>query len=409
MHTDGNSHDLSYFDGQEEYTKVEVTEDTYAEQAAEGLYFFQGAYTVPSEVEKIVFRYYDEEGNILESDTVPVLSNGEKGDTGPAGEKGSGYRGVYTDTSAIDDAVKGDYILSSSDGKIWQYQLISGELQWVSLTVAEAPAYYNQALNDGIKTFASGTSNEMMSAITAWCQSLVAQAAFITNLFSKQITIADEGYIQNSGYDGTKKGFKLQGDGTFNCVDGVFNGTLNCGNFKVRNTEWYTILADYESGIVVNPSSSGELSTCLLAKICTVFGLSIPSSSGGSEHGSSVEGYSLTNINSAGGYFLVDNVKYKYMDLTYAIGATGRPVVDPYNFKLKFYNSESDSITIINESGYADSGWYSSWDIVYSEVEIIIKVDPEAASLMCNMEGLPTLKPDQSGIVYKNGNYLMIS
>ena len=407
MHTDGNSHDLSYFDGQEEYTKVEVTEDTYAEQAAEGLYFFQGAYTVPSGVEKIVFRYYDEEGNILESDTVPVLSNGEKGDTGPAGEKGSGYRGVYTDTSAIDDAVKGDYILSSSDGKIWQYQLISGELQWVSLTVAEAPAYYNQALNDGIKTFASGTSNEMMSAITAWCQSLVAQAAFITNLFSKQITIADEGYIQNSGYDGTKKGFKLQGDGTFNCVDGVFNGTLNCGNFKVRNTEWYTILGDYESGYQINPSSNDEEATCLLGRICAVFGLTVPNYSS-AIYGAVLEGATVSDINSAGGYFLYNNVKYKYIDLKFVIGSSGRPVAAPYSFYLRFYNSESDSVTLIDVDTYAYSGMWV-WDIEYTEAEIVIKVDPEASSLMCNMEGLPTLKPDQSGIVYKNGNYLMIS
>ena len=239
MHTDGNSHDLSYFDGQEEYTKVEVTEDTYAEQAAEGLYFFQGAYTVPSGVEKIVFRYYDEEGNILESDTVPVLSNGEKGDTGPAGEKGSAYRGAASSYTSFTDWVKGDFYLNSTDGYIYRYDYPdkSGEEAFSQLSYADNPAYYSQAMVDGINYFKSiGEGTPLATAISTWTENLVAINAFITNLFTKNIVV--QGSIQSSDWTGddSEAGFYMDRN-KLQCVNGLFKGEIESGPLLLRATD----------------------------------------------------------------------------------------------------------------------------------------------------------------------------
>ena len=68
-----------------------------------------------------------------------------------------------------------------------------------------------------------------MTVLWAFIQNLYAQSALIEHLRTNLIELSTGGIIKSEGYTpgGNKKGFYLSNDGTFECYDGTFKGTLD--------------------------------------------------------------------------------------------------------------------------------------------------------------------------------------
>lgn len=68
-----------------------------------------------------------------------------------------------------------------------------------------------------------------MTVLWAFIQNLYSQSALIEHLRTHLIELSAGGIIKSEGYvqGGSKKGFVLNSDGTFECYDGTFKGTLD--------------------------------------------------------------------------------------------------------------------------------------------------------------------------------------
>lgn len=399
MITDGEAHPISYFDD-DFYRELTVTRDTYASEVAKGLYSSTDYVKVEDGYRKIKFRYYDEEGSLIEMDSCPVMYDGEKGDPGEdgaKGEKGYSYRGVFASSDDVADPVESDYFLSSIYGCIYQYQDIAGVLTWKPVQVADGPELYNQALADGMATFAGSESNPIVSAVNIWCRNLIAKTALIDTLFSNKINIATTGYIQSTGYDGSGTGFRLNGNGSFECVNGSFSGLLQSGNFYTQMTTWNATLAGWPGGYRIAPLASDlSMTDTLIGRLITLFG--------GDGTATQINwrntGLTVSMLQEYAGYFYYNGLKYTYCDITAYWGGRST-VTDNSEFYLSFYNNEADR-TILYQGHYASS------DVTLNSVLYVI-ISPSSQTLMCHMSGLPSVKPEQSGIIYRSGNNLMIS
>ena len=82
----------------------------------------------------------------------------------------------------------------------------------------------------------------------AFIDRLVANTAFIEKLFAKVITINRNGYIQSENFKHGKKGFRLTANGTFECVDGLFNGAIDTGALVVKNESPGSVAFAYNPG-----------------------------------------------------------------------------------------------------------------------------------------------------------------
>ena len=227
MVTDGKVHDLSFFEGESEYIKINVTKDNYDKLAAEGLYEYSGDYKVPAGAKRIIFKYRKPDGTLIEQDTVPVMYDGPEG---PKGEKGSSYKGSANSWSDITDWVKNDTYLNLTDGYIYRYDYpeIAGESAFSRLSYEDFPTEYFAALNDGIAAISGQTETvPFMKAVNAWMKNLVAQTAIINEVFSNVITVQNQ--IKSANWGSGNTGFMLDANGQFECVNGKFNGAIDSG------------------------------------------------------------------------------------------------------------------------------------------------------------------------------------
>ena len=77
--------------------------------------------------------------------------------------------------------------------------------------------------------FSGNDVTKTMTVLWAFIQNLYAQSALIEHLRTNLIELSTGGIIKSEGYTpgGNKKGFYLSNDGTFECYDGTFKGTLD--------------------------------------------------------------------------------------------------------------------------------------------------------------------------------------
>lgn len=75
-----------------------------------------------------------------------------------------------------------------------------------------------------------------LTASTSFIDYLVTQTAFINAIFARNITLSFGGWIQSEGFDGNTTGFRLNGNGTFECVNGKFNGAIDSGPLKLNRS-----------------------------------------------------------------------------------------------------------------------------------------------------------------------------
>ncbi len=158
------------------------------------------------------------------------------------------YQGVKT---SIDNYLvysgkryKGDWFVwgGSEDGSVSyngvQYKfLASCAYIWTGQTWIEDknPAHASQAFSDIISvandlleknnSMANLTLNRLV-ANQVFCKRLVASAAFIENLFSKNITLQNGGVIKSSNYKEGESGWQISSDGKAEFTEGKFKGSV---------------------------------------------------------------------------------------------------------------------------------------------------------------------------------------
>ena len=152
----------------------------------------------------------------------------------------------------------GDYFIAGSNfsSYVLGKPYVRSNNSWVNLT-ANSVENTTKLFNLMSNVMASDLTVPATSAMYAWFGTLIAQDAAIQNLFSKNITILQNGSIHSSAYsdagvwDGVNPGFYLGADGTFLCESGSFNNIAITGSsvFKGR----------FNTGVLntlVNPASS---------------------------------------------------------------------------------------------------------------------------------------------------------
>lgn len=142
----------------------------------------------------------------------------------------------------------GDFYLNTTTGVTREcYAIVRNVPTWreMTATTADNAEKLLRALESATQ---AGVALETMSDpnTVSWFNTIIAAKAVIDNLFSRYITILNDGCIHSTAYsdsgvwDGVNKGFYLGSDGTFNCDsayanhmtiagDSVFQGKFNTG------------------------------------------------------------------------------------------------------------------------------------------------------------------------------------
>lgn len=258
MYSDGNEHDLEWFDTL--FADVEVAEENYAEESALGLYTYIGAFPVPAGAKRISFEYRND-GQLLKKETVPILQWGKQGARGLAylGAFSVPYNGStvpYTQNppADVDSFTDGDFFLDIFDGYIY----VLHDLMWSSVK-DYSDSRYNQAMNDMIANCDNTTyPAQFLGVVNIWVKNLTAQTALINQLFAKEITLQEGGVIKSSNYNGTiengkiteygNTGFALDSDGNTD-INGTFHSkagfeTSNKFEMHIRNDDEVGFLVD---------------------------------------------------------------------------------------------------------------------------------------------------------------------
>lgn len=273
--TDTAVHPLEYFDEyfSQVYTPREVSAQSFAADVAAGLWTYSGD-VVLADAESLVFRYYTPDNVLIKSESVSIVSDGKNAVamTSPATPPGSyiGQIGMYAghfyqwngsewilqDTATTadvaeytprylgmfasypTDAHSGDWCVLSGNGILYLYTGAS----WQAITDYADSQYtrlFMSAMGD-LFALAKNTGEQL------FVSRLVALTAFIQTLFSKQIVISSDGTISSENYSSGAEGFRIQGNGTAEFNNGIFNKgtfddiTVNRGTFnniKINNSQ----------------------------------------------------------------------------------------------------------------------------------------------------------------------------
>lgn len=273
--TDGAVHPLEYFDEyfSQVYTPREVSAQSFAADVAAGLWTYNGD-VVLTNAESLIFRYYTPDNVLIKSESVSIVSDGKNAVamTSPTTPPGSytGQIGMYAghfyqwngsewilqDTATTADVAEytprylgmfasyptdahaGDWCVLSGNGILYLYTGAS----WQAITDYADSRYtrlFMSAMGD-LFALAKNTGEQL------FVSRLVALTAFIQTLFSKQIVISSDGTISSENFSSGAKGFRIQGNGTAEFNNGIFNKgtfdgvTVNKGifnNIKINNSQ----------------------------------------------------------------------------------------------------------------------------------------------------------------------------
>lgn len=273
--TDTAVHPLEYFDEyfSQVYTPREVSAQSFAADIAAGLWTYSGD-VVLAAAESLVFRYYTPDNVLIKSESVSIVSDGKNAVamTSPTTPPGSytGQIGMYAghfyqwngsewilqDTATTADVAEytprylgmfasyptdahaGDWCVLSGNGILYLYTGAS----WQAITDYADSRYtrlFMSAMGD-LFALAKNTGEQL------FVSRLVALTAFIQTLFSKQIVISSDGTISSENFSSGSEGFRIQGNGTAEFNNGIFNKgsfadiTVNratFNNIKINNTQ----------------------------------------------------------------------------------------------------------------------------------------------------------------------------
>ena len=273
--TDTAVHSLEYFDEyfSQVYTPRGVSAQSFAADVAAGLWTYNGD-IVLADAESLVFRYYTPDNVLIKSESVSIVSDGKNAVamTSPTTPPGSytGQIGMYAghfyqwngsewilqDTATTADVAEytprylgmfasyptdahaGDWCVLSGNGILYLYTGAS----WQAITDYADSQYtrlFMSAMGD-LFALAKNTGEQL------FVSRLVALTAFIQTLFSNQIVISSDGTISSKKFTSGSEGFCIQGNGTAEFNNGIFNKgtfddiTVNRGTFnniKINNSQ----------------------------------------------------------------------------------------------------------------------------------------------------------------------------
>lgn len=344
-----------------------------------------------SSVNKYLWQYEVTEytNGTIEGSYADAKIIGVYGDKGETGSRGGIYLGCFA-TNAQDDSpdmsssvvfVENDYYLSSSDGYIYLYT----NSAWNAITNYTDSRYFeavNDALGNGL---VSDTTQNIVKAVNAWTQNLVAGTALINKLFAKEMTMENGGVFKSQNYNGTittttdsegnvtnrvlvkngSTGFAMDSHGNVDVVglrayDAQFTGTLESSKQKMENIYFRQIavisFGYYTSGSLpygfeISPASSTSNVKCLFhstdsaGKGKFIIGLSSSPSSNGSIY---LGGYSAYAKTSARGSLVPCQVFITGIT-SGSIGSDGIPIPSFQNLTKEYYwYRTQDSINLTN-------------------------------------------------------------
>lgn len=120
--------------------------------------------------------------------------------------------------------------------------------------------------------FSGHDVTKTMTVLWAFIQNLYAQSALIEHLRTHLIELSAGGIIKSEGYvqGGTKKGFILNSDGTFECYDGTFKGTLDGARGRFTGQLETITLKTVLGGESSYPVGSFTTASSLLSSLNTI-------------------------------------------------------------------------------------------------------------------------------------------
>ena len=120
--------------------------------------------------------------------------------------------------------------------------------------------------------FSGHDVTKTMTVLWAFIQNLYAQSALIEHLRTHLIELSAGGIIKSEGYvqGGTKKGFILNSDGTFECYDGTFKGTLDGAKGRFTGQLETITLKTVLGGESSYPVGSFTTASSLLSSLNTI-------------------------------------------------------------------------------------------------------------------------------------------
>lgn len=300
--TDTAVHPLEYFDEyfSQVYTPRGVSVQSFAADVAAGLWTYNGD-VVLTNAESLIFRYYTPDNVLIKSESVSIVSDGKNAVamTSPTTPPGSytGQIGMYAghfyqwngsewilqDTATTADVAEytprylgmfasyptdahaGDWCVLSGNGILYLYTGAS----WQAITDYADSRYtrlFMSAMGD-LFALAKNTGEQL------FVSRLVALTAFIQTLFSKQIVISSDGTISSENFSSGSAGFRIQGNGTAEFNNGIFNkGTFD--DITVNRATFNNIKINNTQNIFTN-SVSGQLTfTDFLNSIVSKHGIS---------------------------------------------------------------------------------------------------------------------------------------
>ena len=283
--TDTAVHPLEYFDEyfSQVYTPREVSAQSFAADVAAGLWTYSGD-VVLTDAESLVFRYYNEDGNLIKSQKITIVSDGKNAVamTSPTTPPGSytGQIGMYAghfyqwngaewilqNIVTLDDisgfsprylgcfdnpptnANIGDWYLLRANGVLFRYD---GAV-WVALldySDSRYSSYFMAAMGD-LFLLAKNTGEQVFA------ERIVAASAMIQTLFSERVVLSNTGSISSENYDSGSRGFKINGAGAAEFNQGTFNNiTVNQGTFGELKITYSGNILEYSARGSGNPKN----------------------------------------------------------------------------------------------------------------------------------------------------------
>ena len=304
------------------------------------------------------------------------------------------------------------------------------------------------ALVDMIKI---GTNDKTTATILGVFDMLVAKTAFIEKLLTQQLVLKEKGFMKSDGYTegSSSKGFILKSDGTFECVNGTFKGSIEAtkGNFtgQLDCISIKTTLGG-ETSYTVGDFTNAEPLLSNLNSIQTNLGVNILDST--FKASGNVSGKNITSITVSPIYVGYKNVVVSIIipggsrnygraygtvcwlniAINHSSGAinlcirkikvknpsgytSSVPAVDPSKYPSPESTIDSflalpdfPTASTVDESNFSDVGGARNEDCVVSGLKVY---DNTQERLF--FYGIPSSAPSESNRVYRNGNYLMIT
>lgn len=392
IYTDRLPHTFDYF-AEDFYKQQNVTADNF-DSFKTSLYSNAGVKILEG-MQKIKFNYYSPSDQLLASDTVLVVKEGEHLPDN---------LGVESVTPS--DALKDDYfIYTGEDTDNYKYgDLIQFDgTNWEK--VPDSSEKVAQSLSTALSSDALDWSRVLDNegVLSKMISKLAVNEAFITKLASTMITLHQDngkgGLLKSANYNGLidsngrieeygELGWCIDYNGKADFSDGNFSGTLDCGQLKVQKEIYSTIDTITKSSktfyeIVADYGRKNELDLSSFVDINLIFN-DRPSGT------FTVDETIATQLKLGTGH----EHFHKKIDISSYVD------YDEYYYYV-YWNNDSNFSTYTIRTGFGDP--------IKIDEYVLFVYEGLYNGLAFKLIDLPTAKPTAKGIVWNNNGALNIT